>query len=93
MKTEVGTQVYGDAQPPATSTHWARQLPCLPSTSTMSVSHLHLQPTPFSLTGSGVAQYSSSSIRFFSSSVVSSSHGIRGSCRAGALAGQCWMVV
>lgn len=88
-----GTRVYGDAHPPATSTHWARQLPCLPSTSTISVSHLHLQPTPFSLTGSGVAQYSSSSIRFFSSSVVISRYGIRGSCLAGALAGQCWMVV
>lgn len=84
---------YGDAQPPATSTQSSRQLPCLPSTSTMSVSHLHLQPTPFSLTGSGFAQYSSSSIRCFSSSVVISSHGCRGNCRAGAFAGQCWIVV
>ena len=84
----------GDAQPPATSTHSARQLPCLPSTSTMSVSHLHRHPTPFSLGGSGVAQYSSSSMRFFSSSVVCSRNGILGSWRpAGALAGQCWMVV
>jgi len=43
--------LYGDDQPPATSTHSGKQLPCLPSTSTISVSHLHLQPTPFS-TGS-----------------------------------------
>ena len=63
-------KIYGEAQPPATSTHSLRQLPCLPSTSTMSVSQRHRQPTPFSLTGSGFAQYSSSSIRFFSSSVV-----------------------
>src|ERR1700735_1398116 len=57
----------GDAQPPATSTHSGRQLPCLPSTSGMSVSHLHRQPTPFSFGGSGVAQYSSSSRCSFSS--------------------------
>jgi hypothetical protein len=38
---------------------------------------------------SNVAQYSSSSIRFFSSSVVFSKNGILGSWRAGALAGQC----
>ena len=83
----------GDAQPPATSTHSARQEPSLPSTSTMSVSHLQRQPTPFSLTGSGVAQYWSSSCRFFSSNVVFSKYGDLGSCRAGALAGQCCMVV
>lgn len=81
--------VQGDAHPPATATHSARQLPCLPSTSTISVSHLQRQPTPFSLTGSHVAQYSSSSIRFFSSSVVISRYGMRASCRAGAFAGQC----
>jgi hypothetical protein len=52
---------HGEDHPPATSTHSARQLPCLPSTSTISVSHLHRQPTPFSLTGSGIDQYSSSS--------------------------------
>ena len=86
-------RAYGDAQPPAISTHSGKQLPCLPSTSTMSVSHLHRQPTPFSLTGSGVAQYSSSSCLFLSSSVVFSSHGMRGNCRDGALAGQCWIVV
>ena len=79
----------GDAQPPATSTHSTRQLPCLPSTSTRSASHLHLQPTPFSFSGSYVSQYSSSSFRFFSSSVVFSRKGIRGNCLAGALAGQC----
>lgn len=66
------TPPHGEDQPPATSTHSARQLPCLPSTSTMSVSHRQRHPTPFSLTGSGLAQYSSSSIRFFSSSVVRS---------------------
>ena len=92
-RTMRGIDNYGDAQPPATSTHSARQLPCLPSTSTMSVSHRHRQPTPFSLTGSGFAQYSSSSIRSFSSSVVFSRNGCRGNCRAGALAGQCWIVV
>lgn len=42
----------GLAQPPATSTHSARQLPSLPSTSTMSVSQRQRQPTPFSLGGS-----------------------------------------
>lgn len=88
-RAQVAVHAYGDAQPPATSTHSARQLPCLPSTSTMSVSHRHRHPTPFSLTGSGFAQYSSSSIRFFSSCVVISRYGIRGNCRAGALAGQC----
>lgn len=67
---------HGDDQPPATSTHSARQLPCLPSTSTISVSHLHRHPTPFSLTGSGMDQYSSSSWRFFSSSVVFSRNGM-----------------
>ena len=46
----------GDDQPPATSTHSERQLPDLPSTSTMSSSHRHRQPTPFSLTGSGCSQ-------------------------------------
>lgn len=60
----------GLAQPPATSTHSARQDPSLPSTSTMSVSHRQRQPTPFSLTSSQLAQYWSSSIRFFSSNVV-----------------------
>src|SRR5271170_5145221 len=80
---------HGDAQPPATSTHSGRQLPCLPSTSGISVSHLHRQPTPFSLGGSGVAQYSSSSRRSFSSSVVFSRYGILSNCLAGALAGQC----
>lgn len=70
------SRIYGLDQPPATSTHSARQLPCLPSTSTMSVSHLHLHPTPFSFGGSGVAQYSSSSKRFFSSSVVISRYGM-----------------
>lgn len=43
----------GDDQPPATSTHSVRQLPDLPSTSTMSSSQRQRQPTPFSLTGSG----------------------------------------
>ena len=47
---------YAEAHPPATVTHSARQLPCLPSTSTMSVSHLHRQPTPFSLTESHCSQ-------------------------------------
>lgn len=42
-------RAYGLAHPPATSTHSARQLPSLPSTSTMSVSQRHRQPTPFSL--------------------------------------------
>lgn len=84
---------HGDAQPPATSTHSAKQLPSFPSTSRMSVSHRHRQPTPFSLGGSGVAQYSSSSCLSLSSSVVLSSHGSLGSCRAGAFAGQCCIVV
>lgn len=84
---------HGDAQPPATSTHSARQLPCLPSTSTMSVSHLHRQPTPFSFSESQESQYSSSSLLSFSSSVVVSRNFGLGSCRATALAGQCWMVV
>lgn len=79
----------GLAHPPATSTHSAKQDPCLPSTSTISVSHLHLHPTPFSLTGSHASQYSSSSFRFFSSSVVDSRKGDRAICRAGAFAGQC----
>lgn len=79
----------GLAHPPATSTHSARHDPCFPSTSTMSVSHLHLQPTPFSLTASHESQYSSSSLRFFSSSVVFSRNGDRGIWRAGAFAGQC----
>jgi hypothetical protein len=57
------------------------------------VSHLHRQPTPFSFGRSGVAQYSSSSSRSLSSSVVFSNHGILGSCRVGAFAGQCWIVV
>lgn len=47
----------GLAQPPATSTHSARQDPSLPSTSTMSVSHRHRHPTPFSLTSSHFSQY------------------------------------
>lgn len=64
--------LYGLDQPPATSTHSGIQLPSLPSTSTMSVSHLQRQPQPFSLTASKSAQYSSSSRRFFSSLVVSS---------------------
>lgn len=75
------TNIYhnqGLAQPPATSTHSAKQDPCLPSTSTISVSHLHLHPTPFSLTGSQESQYSSSSFRFFSSRVVFSRNGDRG---------------
>lgn len=79
----------GLAHPPATSTHSARHDPCFPSTSTMSVSHLHLQPTPFSLTASQESQYSSSSLRFFSSNVVFSRNGDRGIWRAGAFAGQC----
>jgi hypothetical protein len=83
----------GLAQPPATSTHSARQDPCFPSTSTISVSHLHLHPTPFSLTGSHESQYSSSSLLFFSSNVVISRNGCRGIWRAGAFAGQCWIVV
>ena len=61
---------HGDDHPPATSTHSAKQLPSLPSTSRISVSQWHLQPTPFSLGVSGVAQYSSSSILSFSFSVV-----------------------
>jgi len=83
----------GLAQPPATSTHSARHEPCFPSTSTISVSHLHLHPTPFSFTGSHESQYSSSSFRFFSSNVVFSRNGDRGIWRAGAFAGQCWIVV
>jgi hypothetical protein len=71
-------RTQGLAQPPATSTHSARHEPCFPSTSTMSVSHLHLQPTPFSFTGSHESQYSSSSFRFFSSNVVFSKNGDRG---------------
>src|SRR3954451_6669733 len=70
---------YGEDQPPATCTHSARQLPCLPSTSTISVSHLHRQPTPFSFGVSQFSQYSSSSFRFFSSSVVISRNGGLGS--------------
>jgi hypothetical protein len=86
---DIHTLVYGDDQPPATSTHSDKQLPCLPSTSTMSVSHLHLHPTPFSFSASHVSQYSSSSTRFFSSVVVVSKYFSRGNCRAGAFAGQC----
>lgn len=47
---------YGLAHPPATSTHSAKQLPSLPSTSTMSVSQRQRQPTPFSLGGSQCSQ-------------------------------------
>jgi hypothetical protein len=83
----------GLAQPPATSTHSAIQLPCLPSTSGMSVSQRHLHPTPFSFSSSHDSQYSSSSLRFRSSSVVFSRYGSRGICLAGAFAGQCWIVV
>ncbi len=83
-----------DAHPPATLTHSERQLPSLPSTSTISVSHLHRQPTPFSFTESNVSQNSSSSFLFFSSFVVVSRNGGRGSCRfPGAFAGQCCIVV
>lgn len=90
----VGCECYADAHPPATATHSAMQLPSLPSTSTISVSHLHLHPTPFSLTASQVSQYSSSSIRFFSSLVVFSRKGGLASCRLpGAFAGQCCIVV
>ena len=85
--------VQGEAQPPATSTHSARQLPSFPSTSRISVSQRHLQPTPFSFGGSGVAQYSSSSIISFSGLVVFSRNGMCGDCLAGAFAGQCWIVV
>lgn len=92
-KTIHAIHYQGLAQPPATSTHSAKQEPCFPSTSTISVSHLHLHPTPFSLTASQLSQYSSSSFRFFSSSVVFSRNGDRGNWRAGALAGQCWIVV
>lgn len=84
---------YGLAQPPATSTHSARHEPSLPSTSTISVSQRQRQPTPFSFSGSHWSQYSSSSMRFLSSVVVFSRYGSRGSWRAGAFAGQCWMVV
>lgn len=84
---------YWDIQPPAISTHWLMQLPSFPSTSGISVSHRHRQPTPFSWGGSGLFQYSSSSLLFFSSSIVISRYGGRGLCLAGALAGQCWMVV
>ena len=87
------SQYQGLAQPPATSTHSVKQDPCLPSTSTMSVSHRHLHPTPFSLTASHESQYSSSSLRFFSSLVVISRNGGRAICLAGAFAGQCWIVV
>jgi len=62
----------GELHPPATSTHSTRQLPSLPSTSTISVSHLHLHPTPFSRSRSQFSKYSSSSFRFFSSLVVTS---------------------
>src|SRR3569833_4584212 len=72
----------GLAQPPATSTHSARQLPSLPSTSTMSVSQRQRQPTPFSLGASHVSQYWSSSILLRSSSVVISRLGLCG----------CWWV-
>lgn len=84
---------HGLAHPPATSTHSAMHDPCFPSTSTISVSHLHRHPTPFSFTGSQVSQYSSSSFLALESSVVFSRKGERGIWRAGALAGQCWMVV
>ena len=83
------SSLYGLAHPPTTSTHSARQLPSLPSTSTMSVSQRHRQPTPFSFGGSHSSQYLSSSRRFRSSTVVISRKGSRGSWRAGALAGQC----
>jgi hypothetical protein len=73
-KRDLGTY-QGLAHPPATSTHSAKQDPCLPSTSTISVSHLHLHPTPFSLGVSHESQYSSSSLRFFSSTVVASKNG------------------
>ena len=44
-----------------------RTHPSFPSTSTISVSHRHLQPTPFSFPGSTLSQYSSSSRQFFQS--------------------------
>jgi len=68
----------GVIQPPATSTQLGRQLPSLSSTSGTSGSHLHLQPTPFSLGSSHSSQYASSSILFFSSVVVVSRYGGRG---------------
>jgi hypothetical protein len=73
----LSSHYQGLAHPPATSTHSAKQDPCFPSTSTISVSHLQRHPTPFSFTVSHVAQYSSSSIRFFSSNVVISRKGVR----------------
>lgn len=82
----------GVIQPPTTSTHCGKQEPSFNSTSGTSGSHLHLQPTPFSLTGSHSSQYESSWMRFFSSSVVFSRYGGRSSCRAGAFAGQ-WAIV
>ena len=69
--------LHGDDHPPATSTHSGRQLPCFPSTSTMSVSHLHRQPTPFSFSRSHESNHSSSSLLAFSSSVVISRNGGR----------------
>lgn len=74
MKTDQGL-----AQPPATSTHSGRQDPSLPSTSTMSVSHRHRHPTPLSISSSQSAQYSSSSLRSFSSSMAGFRNGSRGS--------------
>jgi len=50
------TAQAGVTNPPAISTHSGIQLPSLPSTSTISVSHLHLQPTPFSFSVSHLAQ-------------------------------------
>jgi hypothetical protein len=50
------TNQAGVTNPPAISTHSGIQLPSLPSTSTISVSHLHLQPTPFSFSVSHLAQ-------------------------------------
>jgi len=83
----------GVIQPPATSTQLGRQLPSLSSPSDSSGPHLHLQPTPFSFSSSHSSQYASSSILFFSSVVVVSRYGGRGSCRAFAFAGQCAIVV